>query len=156
MWTKLVSWFASLIIPAWLPILAAACISGGIAWKIQGWRMDSMKAEYLQAEIKATEQARKQEQDWNMRFQTAINKGVEREKTYRTHAANARNAADGLRNKLDTIKRNLPDVAEAACRERASAIATVLQNCTAEYQRMGESADRLLNDRTTLQEAWPH
>lgn len=155
MWTKLVGWFAGLVIPSWLPVALVALVAFGGAWKIQSWRMDAMETQYLKAERDAKDEARKQEQAWNTRFRNAINQGIEREKTYRSHATTARAAADSMRVQLDANQRKLSELTKDALVLRASTYSDIFGACVTEYQRVAEEADRHINDKIVLRDAFP-
>ena len=153
MWTALLSWFARLVIPAWVPIVTAAVVAASATWTIQGWRMDSMEAEYIKAKADALTEARMKEQDWNTKIQESYKKGQERETAIRTKASNARAAADKLRIELQRIQ--MSSSSGSTSDKRTSTLTDILGDCSTKYRDLAEKADRHVSDKQTLIEAWP-
>ena len=157
--TKLLAWFAGIVIPPWLLPLAAALITGALVWGVQGWRYGATIAKMGKANADSVlafqQAARKQETDWNAKLQGAQNEAAKRETVIRADATRARASADGLRNEISEIRRQLPDLAAEASRVRADTFAGILGECVGEYQALAEKADRHVSDKQTLIDAWP-
>lgn len=130
-----------------------------IGWSLNGWRLGQQIAKIERDQVAAaeaaTEAARLKERVWNKQLEDARNEATKREAAIRADAVAARQSADGLRGDLAELRRQLPELAVDACRQRADALADVLSQCTARYSGLAETADRLASDRQTLMEAWP-
>ncbi|KIF80767.1 DUF2514 family protein [Noviherbaspirillum autotrophicum] len=139
--------------------LVGAGFAFGVGWYVNGWRLGQQIAkierDQVEAAATASETARLKERAWNKQLEDARNEATKREATIRADAAAAHNAADGLRGDIADLRRQLPELAADACRQRADTLADVLSQCTARYSGMAETADRLVNDRQTLIDAWP-
>ena len=85
----------------------------------------------------------------------AIQNGNQREQTIRDLAAAAGNASVGLRDTLNTIRRNASNDSTETLRHTTVALATVLDDCQVKYRELAEKADRHANDVRTYSEAWP-
>lgn len=140
-------------------LLAGAAFAFGAGWSVNGWRLGQQiaKIERDQAAVAdaASETARLKERAWNKQLEDARNEATKRETAIRADAAAARQSADGLRGDLAELRRQLPELAADACRQRADTLADVLSQCAADYRGMAETADRLASDRKTLMDAWP-
>ncbi|ARQ46070.1 hypothetical protein [Oxalobacter formigenes] len=134
-------WIIGLLI-----LLAVAFCAG---WIVNGWRLDS-KLEGWKKE--QAEQAREAETKWNQKIQEANNHAIEREKTIRADADNARNAVDRLRKQLASYTANDTN---AASIQRTGTVAELFADCAGKYRDMAETADRLDNDRRKLRDGWP-
>jgi chromosome segregation ATPase len=69
-------------------------------------------------------------------------------------------ASDAARTELERLRRTIaanrnrqPD--SAASVKHIDALSTVLADCAAEYEKVGQRADGHLNDALTLHQAWP-
>jgi uncharacterized protein HemX len=134
--------------------VVAAAIGFGAAWKIQNKRIEHAEYERMaqaqsqERELHATEQKRLNQ------VIDATNRATKRESKLRSDAATAESAADSLR--VQSAKALLAARASHdACIERTVAYDLVLNQCSQEYQRLGEVADRHSSDLQTITEAWP-
>lgn len=148
--------------PLAIRALAAAICSAvafGAGWYANGWRLGQQiaKLERDQAEAAeaASEAARLKERAWNNQLEVARNEATKRETAIRADASAARQSADGLRDDLAELRRQLPGLAADACRQRADTLAELFGACTERYSGLAEKADRHVNDAQTLTEAWP-
>ncbi len=134
-------------------------VAFGAGWAVNGWRLGEQIAEkdrdHAEAIAAATETARLKELSWNKQLEDARNAATQRETALRRDAGRSRDAADGLRGELAEFRRNLPNLANDAVRQRADTLAELFGACTAEYRGVAEAADRITSDRQTLMEAWP-
>lgn len=80
--------------------------------------------------------------------------GVRAEKNA-ADAGAARAAADGLRKQLTSMHSRIAAASRAAVDEYAATAGELLSQCTTEYQRVAEAADRHLSNEKLLIESWP-
>ena len=106
------------------------------------------------ANINAAASAQQLEND--ARYQDAQNAAKTREISLRNDAASARAAADSMRITTARLRGENAELSREALALRASAGYVVLEQCTARYQRLAETADRHANDIRTLIDSWPH
>ncbi|WP_462370150.1 hypothetical protein [Oxalobacter formigenes] len=118
-------------------------------WVVNGWRLDS-KLEGWKKE--QAEEARQAETKLNQTIQEANNHAIEREKTIRADADNARGAVNRLRQQLASYT---AQGAGAASIQRTGTVAELFADCAGKYRDMAETADRLDNDRRKLRDGWP-
>jgi hypothetical protein len=128
-------------------------------WQINGWRLESaMSEERLAlsgARIAAEEAARKNEQEWNMKYQNATRTHHEVQNLLTNQLALVRRDADGLRVTVADLKRKLSDAAPAACIRAADAALDVFGACADRYIDVATNLDRCDADRRALTDAWP-
>lgn len=121
----------------------------GFGWTVNGWRLDS-KLEGWKKE--QDEKARQEETKWNQKIQEANNNAIEREKTIRTDADNARHAVNRLRKQLTQYTSQSTGTAGV---QRTGIVAKLFADCAGKYRDMAETADRLDSDRRKLRDGWP-
>lgn len=140
-------------------LLLSLLLGFGAGWKVQAWRhgeqMAKIERDQAAAAETASESARLKERSWNQQLTEARNEATKRETKIRADGDTARRSADGLRNEITTIRRQLPELASDAARQRADAIGGLLADCAEVYRGVAESADRLAKDRQTLMQSWP-
>lgn len=100
-------------------------------------------------------EARNQEQKHQAQLEVALKEANEREAKYRDDAALSRRSVDRLHNSIDAIQQSIPGLTDAAVRRYADAASVVFKECADRYRALAEQADRLDNDRQTLEAAWP-
>lgn len=98
---------------------------------------------------------RAKELRWSRQLEDAQNEAKKREIKLRGDVAASRDAADGLRNDIDQLQRQLPELAAETCRQRADTLADLLKQCASDYRVLAEKADRHVNDVQTMNDAWP-
>lgn len=141
-----------------LRLAIAVAIAGLLSlthWKAYLMGGDSVRVEWQSERIEFDKAARAKEQTYTKQLEEARNEATKREAKLRTDAAVARRSADGLRGDLEELRRQLPDLAADACRQRADTLAELFGSCTEDYRGLAETADRLNSDRQTLMDAWP-
>ena len=131
----------------------------GAGWTANGWRLGEQAAEkdreHAAAVAAAAETARLKERAMTKKVEDARNEATKRETTVRRDAATARDSADGLRNELTELRRNLSSLAAEACHQRADTLAELFDQCQSDYRGLAEKADRHVNDVQTLNQGWP-
>lgn len=144
------------------PLVLAALGGGWVAWSLQGFRLDGVKADFAgyksqveQQAVEARQAALKQKEQWIKEKEDAEQKAAEREATLRTERDRAIAGARRLRDDLTTLRARLPNAIPSACIATADALAGLLDQCQQEYRVMGEIADGHASDVQTLMEAWP-
>jgi hypothetical protein len=71
-------------------------------------------------------------------------------------ADNARVVVDGLRNKITTLNKRIPQLTRTAVNQYAATAAEVFSECSRSYQELARTADELSTDRQTLIASWPN
>jgi hypothetical protein len=142
-----------------LAIVAAALslFALGHHYGAQGVQADWNKDKLAQAEADAAanETYRLKERAMSKQVEEARNAATIRETALRRDADGARLAADGLRDDLADLRRQLPQLAADACRQRADTLAELFQQCEGNYRGLAEKADRHVSDVQTLRDGWP-
>lgn len=131
--------------------LVSALLSGGAAWVYQDNRYE---AKIARMEQQAAELLRETEKRYAHQLIAAESKAKERERKLRADADLANSTADGLRNDLARALAAAQS-SPAACLERATAFANVLEDMERAGRAMAAACDRHVNDIRTLTEAWP-
>lgn len=146
----------------WVKLIAIGAIVAGIAWGVNAFLnyeqqigYDRRVAEDNKALVKAQSDAAEEQARLTNQLEVARNEANEREKTIRTLSAHAGTAAAGLRSALDTIRSSLPSTTLEAARQRADTLAVVFGDCSDQYRRVAEKADRHASDARTLSDGWP-
>lgn len=92
-------------------------------------------------------------------YQTQTSKAKDeasiRESTLRNLAVVAGSESAGLRNDLAALRRNLANATREAAIERATALSTVLGQCSERYTGLAQTCDRHVSDLKTLIDSWP-
>lgn len=139
-----------------LAFLAATFVAGCTTGREQVQdKWDAAKGIQMQAALAAESAARAKEQSMQQQLNEAQNAATERETKLRADYDAARRAALGLRDTVASLRSGLPGASADSCRTTADAALAVFGECSAEYQRVAEIADRHASDRQTLIEAWP-
>lgn len=132
----------------------AAALGFGAAWTLQGRAIDSLKLEKKDERIARDYAARAAIERSTSAVIKAQNGAVVLATKSRADADSARTELDGLRVATETALRTASSSLDA-CIVGAAAATKLLNQCGAEYQALGERADRHTNDIKTLTEAWP-
>lgn len=139
--------------------LLSAAIAAAGAWQVQNWRYGEqiavMKKDASEATTKAVKAATDKMQVEQKRKDDAIAEANKRANYNAAAATRARSAADSLRDELATARTDLSNATESARAKYASAVETVLGECSRELTEMGRLADGHANDAATLKDAWP-
>ena len=154
------------LLKAYWPQLAAffiaVSIGFGIAWNIQGIRLDSLDVAFnrYQAEVEmnaatAKRAALDKEKFWLGEIENARINAQSREARLKRDVANAQSAVVGLRNDLGALRARLATSTEASCLATADSLGVLLGQCAEAYRDVSEIADRHASDVQTLIEAWP-
>jgi hypothetical protein len=155
----------SLLKSYWLEIavfVGAVAIGFGMAWNLQGLKLDVLEIEFAQYRndveqnaVAAKRAAMEQENRWRMEIENARINAQAREMRLKKEFAAAQSAVGGLRNDLATLRARLATSPEDACINTAAALGELLAQCSEDYRAMAEAADGHASDVQTLTEAWP-
>lgn len=132
----------------------AAALGFGAAWTLQGRAIDALKLEHANERIAIQAAARKTIERNTSALASAQNNAVVLAGKSRADADSARTELDGLRVATETALRSASASLDACIVGTATAT-KLLNQCGAEYQALGERADRHTNDIKTLTAAWP-
>ena len=154
--------FAKSYWPQLAAFVGAVAIGFGLAWNLQGMRVDALDVEFGQYrnEVEQNAIAAKhamldKEQFWRQEVENARINAQSREARLKRDVANAQSAVVGLRNDLSALRSRLATSTEASCLAAADSIGGLLAQCAEDYRAMAEIADRHTSDVQTLIEAWP-
>lgn len=143
------------MIPPQLVIAAVvAAVGFGSAWQIQNWRCGAKEKDRVAQQLT----------DQRLSAATAIRR-VDTVSQAQSDAAtrldSLRRSAGAARNELDRLRTSSAEALRVAgtsldaCVDRATTYDRLLNQCGAEYQALGERADRHTSDIKTLIQAWP-
>lgn len=148
--------------PQLAAFVGAVAIGFGIAWNLQGMRLDALEIEFKQYQnevernaVAAKRAAMDKEQFWKQEVENARINAQSREARLKRDAANAQSAVVGLRNELGTLQARLATSTDEAVLNTAASIGALFVQCADDYRAMAEVADRHASDVQTLIEAWP-
>lgn len=148
--------------PQLAAFVGAVAIGFGLAWNLQGMRLDALEIEFGQYRneveqnaIAAKDAALEKERFWRQEAENARINAQSREARLKRDAANAQSAVVGLRNDLSALRSRLATSTEASCLAAADSLGVLLTQCAEDYRAMAEVADRHASDVQTLMEAWP-
>ena len=148
--------------PQLAAFVGAVAIGFGLAWNLQGMRLDALEIEFKQYQnevernaVAAKRAAMDKEQFWKQEVENARINAQTRESRLKRDAANAQSAVVGLRNELGTLQARLATSTEASCLATADSLGVLLGQCAEYYRAMAEVADGHASDARTLMEAWP-
>ena len=154
--------FAKSYWPQLAAFVGAVAIGFGLAWNLQGVRLDALEIEFGQYrnEVEQNAIAAKhamldKEQFWRQEVENARINAQSREARLKRDVANAQSAVVGLRNDLSALRSRLTTSTEASCLDAADSIGVLLAQCAEDYRAMAEVADRHAADVQTLTESWP-
>lgn len=140
-------------------VAVSSGVSFGAAWKYQGGRWQAevaaLKATHAYALKAQSDQALADYQRMEKQKDGAIQESKQAAEANRAAAAAAKRTADGLRKRLDQVPSLITTATESALREYAATSSELLGSCTAEYQRMADTAQRHATDVRLLLDAWP-
>lgn len=146
--------------PYRLLVAIVLCIAAGAGGWSQGAshiqaKWDKERAELAQAGLKAEQEARETERQYQKQLQEAQHAANTRVQKIRADADSARAAADILRDSIAAIAGQLPAATPDASRDTAATSLQVLGECADQYRAVAEAADGHASDVRTLMEAWP-
>lgn len=137
-----------------IAIVLSAILGFSTAWAVQQHRIDQLKLETTHERISIQRAARATIERSVAQTAAAQSAAMARAVELRRVADGARAELGRLRNASDAAVRTATSNADA-CVERATSAAELLNQCAAEYQSLGERADRHVSDIKTLTDAWP-
>lgn len=144
------------------PLVLAAIGGGWVAWSLQGFRLDGVKADFAgyksqveQQAVEARQAALKQKEQWIKEKEDAEQHAAEREEILRTERDTALAAGRRLRDDIATLRLRLPHAIPSAVLATADTLAALLDQCQTDYRAMAEVSDGHASDVQTLMEAWP-
>ena len=130
-------------------------IGFGVAWWVQGARLDQLRSDHEIERLTAAVTARAKESTWQKKIEEAKNAADTREKTLRLELLAMADSTVRLRDTLEQLSARLPDSPADASRTAASACYSVLGNMAVEAGKLAEAADGHAADVQTLMAAWP-
>lgn len=140
-------------------LVLGAALAGMGAWQVQAWRYDARIADMQQTHAQALADAAQKAMDQTIKMQrtkdAAIQQAEQRAAQNAAAASAARRTADGLRDTLYAFRASLASAAPAAVLERADTAAELFGQCAGALTDVAAKADRHVNDKVMLIEAWP-
>ena len=142
--------------------LGAVAVGFGLAWNLQGLKLDAIEMEFgrygnevEQNALAAKRAAMDKENFWRQEVENARINAQAREAKLQKDMAAARSALGGLRGDLATLRARLAEAPDDACINTAATLGELLGQCGEDYRALAEVSDRHVNDLKTLSEAWP-
>ena len=155
----------SLLKSYWPQIAAfvgAVALGFGLAWNLQGLKLDALAVEFgkyrnqvEQQAIEARRAAMDKENFWRMEVENARVNAQTRETKLKKSAAAAQSAVVSLRDDIRTLQARLAGSSAATAIDTAATLGELLGQCSEAYRELAEIADRHASDAKTLIEAWP-
>ena len=140
----------------------AVAVGFGLAWNLQGLRIDSLENEFgryrgevEQNALAAKRAAFKQQAAWLQEKEDALKAARLREDILRRDVAAAQSAARGLRDDLAALSDRVSADSVEACQRYVGTLSDVLAECSERYSAVAGVADQCVTDVQTLNEAWP-
>ena len=142
-----------------LALIALAAALMGFGW-VKGAEHGEAKLNEYQLQVQAnTDRANQDNIAKTLALQAQVTKAqndaIKRAHDLQVVVSQSRAQSDSLRNDLDRLKGNLPQLADDAIRKYAATLADVLGECVTQYQSVAASADGHAIDAQTLSDAWP-
>jgi hypothetical protein len=134
-------------------LIFLAGAAGGVKWKTgQVAIQENIR---LEAERERARANRATEQQMAKDVIGAVNDARKREQVARAAATATRTERDGLRDDLTAIRANLPSDSLDACRQRATTLAELFDQCAGRLEGLAGKAQRHAEDTLMLEQAWP-
>lgn len=127
-------------------------MGGTAAWKVQQWRITSIKAEHALAIADATAKVNAAEQANLQRITKAQNENAKLRQTNRANAAVAKSELGRLRDALNARPANEPTAASV---QRADTNGQLLAVCSEAITELARSCDGHVADKVMILQAWP-
>lgn len=137
-----------------LPIIAAvlsAVIGAAGAWTVQGWRIESVRAEYATKQFQALEKAHAETILLQGKADKAAADHAARASKMADAASRARATASGLRGDLAALLMSYSSEPSADYKT----VSGLLAECGERYTSMAGEADKRASEVILLLEAWP-
>ena len=122
-----------------------------------GWTKGASHEQGQQAirDMKATKVNSGITAKWAKGKDDALKNSAARAIANKRDADSARDASDGLRDDLATLRVKLSTASRDAVNQYASTVSDVFEQCGRKYSDLAATADGIVNDRQTLIDAWP-
>ena len=138
--------------------VATAILSASLSfyggWQVNNWRHDANEKQAIEAAAVAQQALHALEQKRSAGVIAAQNVARTRETALRRDADSARDALDSLRTQSDAALQSARS-SHDACLTSTTRFSLALNQCSAEYQAMGATADNWQSDAVMLRDAWP-
>jgi len=118
-------------------------------------KCDSDKLEAAKAYASQFEMARRQEHEWQTKYQLGVEDARKREKQLALDAAAAAGAAAGLRHTVAGLRTDLSNASADAVRNTADTALAVFSECAAEVGSLAAAADGHASDSDICRAVWP-
>ena len=116
---------------------------------------NDVQAKLDREKLANVEKARKTEKSWQEKLANAEFERTAHENELESQRSAARAADDRLRRAAGDFQRRLSQSPASACPAAASTAATLLSECSGEYQRVAAAADGHFADAVSCRAAWP-
>jgi len=138
-------------------VFVVAAIAGFKFWEsrlIEQGR-EEMRQVYAANALKATQAARKQEADWQLKKDGALNAATKRTQTDSAYRVAAERTINSLREQIADANKRMSTASVEAIRQYSATLGAVFEDCTRAYSEMEAAASGHANDSLMLQESWP-
>ena len=138
--------------------VATAILSASLSfyggWTVNQWRHDAHEKQAIEQAAAQQRELHALEQKRSSNVIAAQNVARTRETALRRDADSARDALDRLRTQSDAALQSAR-TSHDACIASTTRFSVALNQCSAEYQAMGATADNWQSDALMLRDAWP-
>ena len=139
--------------------LVAAAVSAMLGFYVghglETGKCDSDKLEAAKAYASQFEMARRQEHEWQTKYQLGVEDARKREKQLALDAAAAAGAAAGLRHTVSGLRTDLSNASADAVRNTADTALAVFSECADQYREVAAAADGHASDADICRAVWP-
>lgn len=138
-------------------VFVVAAIAGFKFWesRLVEQGREEMRQEYTANALKATQAARKQEADWQLKKDGALNAATKRTQTDSAYRASTERTINSLREQIADADRRLSTASIDAVRQYSATAGALLEDCSTAYRDMASEAGGHASDSLMLQESWP-
>lgn len=154
------------LLKAWWPQLVAfagaVAVGFGLAWNLQGLKLDTLEVEFgkyrNQVERQAIEARRlslDKEKFWRQEIENARTNAQSREAQLKKDVAAAQSAGARMRDSIATLHVRLANAPGYACLEAATALGELLEACRGRYEELGQQAQGHVIDIEEMRAGWP-
>jgi len=148
--------------PQLAAFVGAVALGFGVAWNLQGLKLDALDIEFgkyrNQVEQQAIEARRlvlDKENFWRTEAENARINAQAREARIKAELADAKSAGARLRDSIATLRTQLADAPGYACLNAVATLGELLETCRGRYEELGQNADGHVSDIKEMRDRWP-
>lgn len=118
-------------------------------------KCDAEKLDAANAYASQLDMARKNEHEWQQKYNQGVQDARIREKQIAESTAASRASVVSLRHTVSSLQQRLSESSAEACRHTAGTLAAVFSECATRYGEVAAAADGHASDAALCLAAWP-